>query len=112
MIILGADLGIANLGISCFDGSNLEVLFTKNFNTNSKTEYRFRLKLIEDFINNQYKLGKKENGCDDFNGMNCDDGDCGGWDGESHRCYCGNRRVMLLTEQRTDGTWVAYGEAY
>ena len=54
----------------------------------------------------------EENGCDDFNGMNCDDGDCGGWDGESYRCDCGNRRVMLLTEQRTDGTWVAYGEAY
>ena len=51
MIILGADLGIANLGISCFNSTDLEVLFTKNFNTNSKTEHRFRLKQIEDFIN-------------------------------------------------------------
>jgi hypothetical protein len=53
--------------------------------------------------------------CDDFNGMNCDDGDCTGWDGNPTDAVVvtvDNRRVMLFTEQRTDGTWVAYGEAY
>src|SRR3989304_3256497 len=29
----------------------------------------------------------------DFNGHNCEDRPCRGWDGSSHRCECGNRRV-------------------
>ena len=32
----------------------------------------------------------------EFDGMNCndyDDAGCGGWDGKSRRCSCGNRRV-------------------
>lgn len=49
-------------------------------------------------------------GCDEFDGMNCDD--CTGWDGESRRCECGNHRVELLTSQNTDGTWKSYGSAY
>lgn len=56
-VILGIDLGIANLAVSCFN-TNLEVLFAKNFTTNSKMEHRFRLKEIEVFINeviNTYK---------------------------------------------------------
>ena len=28
----------------------------------------------------------------DFDGQNCS-GPCSGWDGESNRCECGNRRV-------------------
>lgn len=59
MIILGADLGIANLAISCFT-NELEVLFTKNFKTDSKTEHRFRLKQIEDFINEVISTYKPE----------------------------------------------------
>jgi hypothetical protein len=58
----------------------------------------------------------KQNGCYSFRGMNCndypDDIQCSGWDGESYRCDCGNRRVNLCTEQRSDGTWFAYGQAY
>jgi len=60
----------------------------------------------------------EENGVDSFDGMNCNDylgfGDeeCEGWDGESRRCYCGNRRVELLTSQDSDGKWTAYGSAY
>lgn len=36
-----------------------------------------------------------EDGVDSFDGdENCGEfGECGGWDGESHRCGCGNRRV-------------------
>ena len=60
----------------------------------------------------------EENGCDEFDGMNCndylgeDDDECTGWDGESRRCSCGNRRVEILTSQDTDGMWSAYGSAY
>ena len=37
-------------------------------------------------------------GLTEFDGMNCndyaeDDNHCGGWDGVSRRCQCGNRRV-------------------
>ena len=32
-----------------------------------------------------------------FEGMNCDD-PCAGWDGKSHRCECGNRRVYWEIE--------------
>jgi hypothetical protein len=59
----------------------------------------------------------QENGCDDFDGMNCNDykddseDSCGGWDGTSRRCYCGNRRVAIVTATALD-KWVAYGEAY
>lgn len=49
-----------------------------------------------------------------FNGQNCEDAryiddapDCGGWDGYSRRCDCGNRRVSWVVE----GMW-AYGDAY
>jgi hypothetical protein len=54
----------------------------------------------------------------EFDGMNCndylDDGDeeCGGWDGESRRCDCGNRRVYWETQQQHDGTWMAWAVAY
>lgn len=35
-------------------------------------------------------------GWHDFDGQNCD-GPCSGWDGESRRCECGNRRVSWST---------------
>jgi len=57
--ILGIDLGIRNLAVSCFN-TKLEVLFTKNFNTDSKTEHRFRLRQIEDFINEVINIYKPE----------------------------------------------------
>jgi crossover junction endodeoxyribonuclease RuvC len=50
MIILGCDLGIANLAVSCLT-DKLDVLFAKNFTTTSKTEHRYRLSEIEVFIN-------------------------------------------------------------
>ena len=46
----------------------------------------------------------------DFSGQNCDD--CGGWDGESRRCDCGNRRVYWATTKLHDGTFVAHAESY
>jgi len=41
-----------------------------------------------------------------FDGMNCHDFDngCDGWDGESRRCNCGNRRVYW--EISDDKTYV------
>ena len=51
----------------------------------------------------------------DFDGKNCDDLDdnsCAGWDGESRRCECGNRRVYWATMEQEDGTFTAYAEAY
>lgn len=55
---------------------------------------------------------------DEFEGMNCNDyldedqDECTGWDGESRRCDCGNRRVDWLAEQTTSGKWYAYAYAY
>jgi len=57
-------------------------------------------------------------GDDDFVGMNCNDYldddamECGGWDGESRRCECGNRRVSWETGQYDSGKFYAYGVAY
>jgi hypothetical protein len=43
----------------------------------------------------------------DFYGQNCDD--CPGWDGQSNRCECGNRRVAwVLSDCKT----FVYGEAH
>ena len=39
----------------------------------------------------EVELQKKTGGPFDFSGQNCED--CDGWDGESNRCNCGNRRV-------------------
>lgn len=51
----------------------------------------------------------------DFNGHNCDDFDegraCKGWDGESRRCQCGNRRVSWEIEGTFENPRI-YGEAY
>ena len=46
----------------------------------------------------------------DFDGNNCDD--CAGWDGQSRRCDCGNRRVSWVTDKDDDGTWEARAEAW
>ncbi len=45
-----------------------------------------------------------------FNGFNCD-GPCEGWDGESRRCQCGNRRVSWDWTGPFDAPRV-FGEAY
>lgn len=46
-----------------------------------------------------------------FRGNNCYD-PCDGWDGDSHRCQCGNRRIEWCFDERYDGTWYYYAEAY
>jgi hypothetical protein len=43
--------------------------------------------------------------------QNCDES-CGGWDGESRRCECGNRRVAWEFTRSQDGTLTAHAEAY
>ena len=53
----------------------------------------------------------------DFEGNNCadswDEGShCLGWDGESRRCDCGNRRVYWETNKTDDGKFYAYAVAY
>ena len=45
----------------------------------------------------------------EFHGQNCDA--CSGWDGISHRCDCGNRRVDWCFMGRI-GDMIVYGEAY
>jgi len=57
------------------------------------------------------KKDSMDGGLIDFDGQNCED-ECGGWDGESRRCTCGNRRVGWSAMQLLDGTWYAYAEAY
>jgi hypothetical protein len=44
-----------------------------------------------------------------FNGQNCDD--CSGWDGISHRCDCGNRRVCWYRDGNFENMRI-YGEAW
>jgi hypothetical protein len=60
------------------------------------------------------KASASEEGMISFDGHNCDDlgRDCMGWDGESHRCDCGNRRVYWDTMQTSDGKFYAYATAY
>lgn len=50
------------------------------------------------------------NNCDDIIDDDCNDGiPCDGWDGESHRCNCGNRRVSwVLSDCKT----YIYAEAH
>lgn len=53
-----------------------------------------------------------EGGYHGFSGQNCD-GPCEGWDGESRRCECGNRRVSWTQGDghRFDEPYI-YAEAY
>jgi hypothetical protein len=51
-----------------------------------------------------------------FDGWNCeeygfDDSSCAGWDGYSHRCSCGNRRVCWDVYQSDSGRWFVQGVA-
>ena len=51
-----------------------------------------------------------------FDGMNCNDylvpAECDGWDGESRRCECGNRRVSWDIEKNLKGKFYATARAY
>lgn len=53
----------------------------------------------------------------EFDGHNCadvwDEGEnCDGWDGNDHRCECGNRRVSWTFSEYPNGVWTYYAEAY
>ena len=49
----------------------------------------------------------------EFDGFNCDSDECNGWDGESRRCECGNRRVdWELRGHFCDDDAYVYAEAY
>lgn len=60
----------------------------------------------------------RENGPIEFDGMNCNDyledeqEECDGWDGESRRCNCGNRRVSLEIGKNSDGSFYVMACAY
>lgn len=53
----------------------------------------------------------RKNGPIGFSGQNCD-GPCSGWDGESKRCECGNRRVSWTYDDLSFKDPSIYGEAY
>lgn len=53
----------------------------------------------------------KEGDFIDFDGQNCED-PCAGWDGESRRCECGNRRVSFDVEKDSEGNFYANASAY
>lgn len=60
------------------------------------------------------KLAANSDRMFDFEGHNCADSwdeglECSGWDGESRRCSCGNRRVSWVLSD--DNTYV-YAEAH
>ena len=53
----------------------------------------------------------------EFGDHNCadawDEGEnCDGWDGNSKRCQCGNRRVDWAFTEYPKGIWSFYAEAY
>lgn len=52
----------------------------------------------------------------DFDGQNCndysDEFECVGWDGESRRCSCGNRRVDWEYYSDSEGVVHAYATAF
>lgn len=55
---------------------------------------------------------KLSGGYIDFSGQNCM-GPCEGWDGHSHRCQCGNRRMCWATHMgHSFKSPAVYGEAY
>jgi len=61
---------------------------------------------FEELTNQAIVLG----GVYSFNGDdNCED--CTGWDGKSHRCNCGNRRVDWSYDGNFENMYV-FGEAY
>ncbi len=47
----------------------------------------------------------------DFDDQNCD-GPCAGWDGQSHRCECGNRRVNWVMDDFNGTKAEVHAEAY
>lgn len=64
------------------------------------------------------RAAEESGGVDEFDGMNCDDVrddddfGCGGWDGTSRRCECGNRRVYWAPYQNDEGKWYVNAEAW
>lgn len=59
------------------------------------------------------KESAEQDGFVDFDGQNCDEeSNCLGWNGESRRCDCGNRRVYWETVKHDDGTFTAHAVAY
>jgi hypothetical protein len=54
---------------------------------------------------------KESGGYIDFCGQNCD-GPCEGWDMESRRCDCGNRRVSWCSDRHSFLEPYVYAEAY
>lgn len=76
---------------------------------NSKEEAILKAKVIAEVDFENY----------DFGGWNCNDyidseeDECSGWDGVSHRCNCGNRRVEWVADNTKDkDTFEVYGFAY
>jgi hypothetical protein len=52
---------------------------------------------------------KTDSGPFEFEGFNCDQDECNGWNGLDDRCECGNRRVSWVFSD--DETFV-YAEAH
>lgn len=80
-------------------------MFGKDFTTENATQ------VAEDMaFNKEVEKRIKDGGYFEFNGQNCD-GPCSGWDGVSHRCDCGNRRVYWQSDGGFKDIYI-YGEAY
>lgn len=81
------------------------LVFGKDFTT----ENAIRL-AVDMAFHKEVEQRIKDGGYFDFNGQNCD-GPCSGWDGVSHRCDCGNRRVSWESSGGFKDLYV-YAEAY
>lgn len=70
------------------------------------------VQVANDIRFNELVAERKANmrGSIEFNGQNCED-HCLGWDGDSRRCDCGNRRVCWEYNGDFDDMYV-YGDAY
>lgn len=80
--------------------------FNKDFNSETAIKFADELAFEE-----ECKRRIEENTFFSFAGDNCED--CPGWDGKSHRCDCGNRRVYWATGY--GHSWkkpFVYAEAY
>lgn len=84
-----------------------------DFNINTAISEANDIAYQEEIYKKQKELAETQTFID-FNGNNCEDFPCRGWDGQSHRCDCGNRRVSWSSHDNGDfflNPYI-YGEAY
>lgn len=89
---------------------NLGKVLNTDFTTDNAVEIANNIAFELEIVRRKAAL-KETKSLTNFDGMNCDD--CPGWDGESRRCQCGNRRVSWSSGWgHSFKEPYIYGEAY